>query len=452
MATTIYQNGYPTSGAPHASETTATRDARNLNARHDAIQPGEIAVGVIIGRTSEYFDFFVYALASVLVFPTIFFPFEERLTGTLYSFLIFSFAFLARPFGTVIFMAIQRRFSREAKLTLALFLLGFSTAGIAFLPTYATLGVGAILLLSLLRIGQGIALGGSWDGLPSLLALNAPQHRRGWYAMLGQLGAPFGFLLAAGLFAFLLETLSLPEFLAWGWRYPFYVAFAINVVALFARLRLVSTPEYTHLLDEQELEPTSVTELAQSQGRNVLIGALAALASYALFHIVTVFPLSWINLYSVRSISTFLMIQMAGAVLGVIGVVLSGLIADRLGRRTTLGSLAVAIAVFSALIPVMMSGGVSGQNAFILIGFFLLGLSYGQAAGAVSANFQRKYRYTGAALTSDLAWLTGAGFAPLVALGLSAHFGLGYVSLYLLSGAVGTLAALSINRALEIRN
>ncbi len=452
MATTTYSNGYPAGGAAHASESTAARDARNLNARHDTIEPGEIAVGVVIGRTSEYFDFFVYAIASVLVFPAVFFPFEERLTGTLYSFLIFSFAFIARPFGTVIFMEIQKRFSREAKLTLALFLLGFSTAGIAFLPTYSTLGAAAIVFLALLRVGQGIALGGSWDGLPSLLALNAPPERRGWYAMLGQLGAPFGFMIAAGLFAYLLHALSLPDFLEWGWRYPFYVAFAINVVALFARLRLVSTPEYTRLLDEQELEPTSVSELARSQGRNVLIGALAALASYALFHVVTVFPLSWINLYSARSISNFLVIQMAGAVLGVVGVIFSGLIADRFGRRTTLGSLAAAIAVFSALVPAMMDGGIGGQNAFILVGFFLLGLSYGQAAGAVSANFQQKYRYTGAALTSDLAWLTGAGFAPLVALGLSAHFGLGYVSLYLLSGAVGTLAALSINRALEIRN
>ncbi|GGI20730.1 MFS transporter [Oxalicibacterium faecigallinarum] len=451
MATT-YNAGlsaHPGSPGHHDSLSSQTG---NINAQGGKVEPGEIAIGVVLGRTSEYFDFFVYAIASVLVFPAVFFPFEERLTGTLYSFLIFSFAFLARPFGTVVFMEIQRRYGREAKLTLALFILGFSTAGIAFLPTYGTLGAIAILLLAMFRIGQGVALGGSWDGLPSLLAITAPPERRGWYAMLGQLGAPIGFMIAAGLFAYLVYTLSLPDFLEWGWRYPFYVAFAINVVALFARLRLVSTPEYTELLDAQELEPTSVVELSRSQGRNVLIGALAALASYAMFHVVTVFPLSWINLYSARSISNFLVIQMAGAVLGVLGVLFSGLIADRFGRRNTLGTFAAMIAVFSAFVPAMMSGGIGGQNTFILLGFFLLGLSYGQAHGAVSANFQRKYRYTGAALTSDLAWLVGAGFAPLVALGLSAHFGLGYVSLYLLSGAVGTLAALSVNRALASRN
>jgi MFS family permease len=426
--------------------------ARHINARDGQIAPGEIAIGVVIGRASEYFDFFVYAMASVLVFPSVFFPFAQRLEGTLYAFTVFAFAFIARPFGTVAFMAIQRRFSREMKLTLALLLLGASTAGIAFLPTYAHLGTAAIILLALLRIGQGIALGGSWDGLASLLALSAPQNRRGWYAMLGQLGAPVGFIAAGGLFAFLLSSLSGSDFLDWGWRYPFYVAFAINVVALFARLRLVSTSEYSRLLDERELEPTNVIEMTRSQGRNLLIGALAALASYALFHLVTVFPLSWIALYSTRSVSEFLVIQIAGAALAALGVVASGLIADRFGRRTTLGALACLIALFSGYVPALMDGGDRGQDIFILLGFTLLGLSYGQAAGAVTANFAAKYRYTGAALTSDLAWLVGAGFAPLVALGLSAHFGLSYVSLYLLSGAVCSLAALSLNRALEIQD
>jgi MFS family permease len=428
-------------------------DAQNAkSAKPDSIAPGEIAIGVVIGRASEYFDFFVYAMASVLVFPSVFFPFEQQLEGTLYAFVIFSFAFLARPFGTVLFMAIQRRLGREVKLTAALFILGISTAGIAFLPTFQHLGFYAIVLLALLRIGQGIALGGSWDGLPSLLALNAPQNRRGWYAMLGQLGAPVGFMIAGGLFAYLLSNLTTEDFLDWGWRYPFYVAFAINVVALFARLRLVSTPEYARLLDERELEPTNALEMTRSQGRNVIIGALAALASYALFHLVTVFPLSWITLYSMRSVSDFLIIQVIGAGLMALGVVASGLIADRLGRRTTLGACAVLIAVLSAFVPTLMNGGEFGQNAFILLGFILLGLSYGQAAGAVTANFPAKYRYTGAALTSDLSWLVGAGFAPLVALGLSAHFGLAYVSFYLLSGAACSLAALSLNRALEIRD
>jgi MFS family permease len=428
------------------------RAAHGGRADPSHIAPGEIAIGVVIGRASEYFDFFVFGLACVLVFPNVFFPFDTRLDGTLYSFLIFSFAFIARPFGSVLFMAIQRRFGRETKLTAALFLMGISTACIAFLPTFSHLGFAAIVLLSVLRIGQGVAMGGAWDGLPSLLALSAPEHKRGWYAMLGQLGAPFGFLLAAGLFAYLLANLATVDFLSWGWRYPFYVAFAINVVALFARLRLVSTDEYARLLDERELEPVGVVELGRTQGRNLVIGAAAALSSYALFHLVTVFPLSWISLYSQRSVSDFLLMQMGGAVLALIAVVVSGLIADRIGRRRTLGTLAMMIGAFSLVAPWLLGSGDVGQDVFILLGFVLLGLSYGQASGAVTANFPARFRYTGAALTSDLAWLVGAAFAPLVALGLSANFGLAFVGVYLFSGAAVTLAALSINRALDIRN
>lgn len=418
---------------------------------HGQIAPGELTVGVVIGRASEYFDFFVYGIASALVFPSIFFPFEQGLEATLWSFVVFSFAFVARPIGSVLFFKIQERYGREAKLTVALFLLGICTAGIAFLPGYGSIGFSSIVLLSILRFGQGIAQGGAWDGLPSLLAMHAPKKRRGWFAALGQLGAPTGFIIASGLFSYLWSQLSPEDFFEFGWRYPFYVAFAINVVALFSRLRLVSTPEYARLLDKSELEPTNVGELARSQGSTVLLGAFAALASYAMFHIITIFPLSWIKLYSTQSISEFLFVQVCGGVLGVVGIMLSGVIADKVGRRNTLGSLAAAIAAFSGFAPTLLGGGTLGQDVFILVGFLLLGLSYGQAAGAVTSNFEPRFRYMGAALTSDLSWLVGAAFAPLVALGLSAHFGLAYVSLYLLSGALVTLGALSVNKVLEIR-
>ena len=413
------------------------------------VAPGDIAVGVVVGRASEYFDFFVYGMASVLVFPAVFFPFVDRVQGTLYAFALFAVAFVVRPLGTLIGMQIQRRFGRSAKLTIALFLLGSSTAGMALLPGYNSLGAAAIGLLTLCRIGQGLALGASWDGLPSLLALNAPENRRGWYAMLCQLGAPLGFFIACSLFAYSWSQLSPEDFLSWGWRYPFFAAFAINVVALFARLRLVVTHEYERQLEAHELEPCNARELFAAQGHNVFIGAFAALASYALFHIVTVFPLSWVMLYSEHGIQEFLSIELMGAVLAAVAMPLSGLLADRIGRRRTLGTLAVLIAVFSVFAPWLLGGGAYGEDAFILIGFVLLGLSYGQAAGSVTSNFLPRFRYTGAALTADLAWLIGAAFAPLVALGLSVRFGLGAVSLYLLSGAVCTLLALRVNKALS---
>jgi MFS family permease len=375
-----------------------------------------------------------------------------KLEATLWSFVILALAFVARPIGTIASMWIQRRWDRGTKLTASLFLLGTSTCGMAFLPGYEQFGMLSIILLAICRVGQGLALGGSWDGLPSLLALNAPPDRRGWYAMLGQLGAPVGFVIAAGLFAYLNSNLSQADFLGWGWRYPFFAAFAINVVALFARLRLVLTHEYERELGEHELEPTSVIDLAQQKGRHIIIGAAAALASYALFHIVTIFPLSWILLFSDQSVNQFLMVQIGGAFLSAGAIVLSGVIADRFGRTRTLAALAAAIAMFSGFAPTLLGSGTAGQDIFVLVGFVLLGLSYGQAAGSVTANFGAKYRYTGAALTSDLAWLIGAAFAPLVALGLCAHFGLAFVGVYLLSAAVCTLTALGVNQYLKLQN
>lgn len=419
--------------------------------RQADVTPGDIAVGVVIGRSSEYFDFFVYGIASVLVFPAIVFPFEPRLEATLLSFVVFSFAFIARPIGTVLSMMVQRRWSRGVKLTVALFVLGTSTAGIAFLPDFETAGYASVVLLALFRIGQGLGLGGSWDGLPSLLALSAPRERRGWYAMLGQLGAPVGFLLATGLFAYLYSNLSQADFLAWGWRYPFFVAFALNVVALFARLRLVVSAEYSELLTTRELEPSPVLGVIRTHASSLLIGAFAALASYALFHLVTVFPLSWITLYTTQSVVAFLQMQMIGAVLAAGSMFVSGYVADRFGRRGTLAVLATLIAIFSAFAPMLLASGTGGQTTFVFLGFILLGLSYGQSSGTVTSSLLARDRYVGAALTADLAWLIGAAFAPLVALWLSSRFGIGAVTFYLLSGAGCTLAALTVSRRLEAR-
>jgi len=441
------------SAFPLPSPQTGAHGANPENSPEAAqVAPGDIAVGVVIGRASEYFDFFVYGIASVLVFPAVFFPFAGRLEGTLYAFALLALAFVVRPVGTLLGMSLQRHVGRGAKLTAALVLLGTSTVVMALLPGYASHGMAAIAALVVCRVGQGLALGASWDGLPSLLALNAPENRRGWYAMLGQLGAPIGFLVASGLFAYLWGNLASHDFLDWGWRFPFFAAFAINVVALFARLRLVVTHEYERQLDAHELEPCSVRELFAQQGHNVVIGAFAGLASYALFHLVSVFPLSWVNLYSEQEIGGFLRVEMIGAVLAAVAMPVSGWIADRMGRRSTLGALAVAIGVFSLAAPWLLGGNDAMQDLFILVGFVLLGLSYGQSAGAVASNFLPAFRYTGSALTTDLAWLIGAAFAPLVALFLSARFGLVAVSLYLLSGAVCTLLALRTNRWLSLRD
>lgn len=437
---------YPAAGFHESAASLSRADT------HEDVTPSEIAVGVIIGRSSEYFDFFVFGIACVLVFPSFLFPFMSRLDGTLMAFALLAVAFVVRPVGTAISMAIQRRWGRGTKLTIALFVLGVCTVGMAFLPGYKDAGTAAIVALLILRVGQGLALGGSWDGLPSLLAMSAPKERRGWYAMIGQLGAPLGFVLAAGLFAYLYSSLTVQEFLAWGWRYPFFVAFAVNVVALFARLRLVVGQSYSELLKERELQPVPVSRVMRDEGSNVLLGAFAALASFALFHLVTVFPLSWITLYSEQPVTQILGVQIVGAFLAAGAIMVSGWLSDHLGRRKLLGGMAVLIGVFSFMAPVLLNTGEVGSTMFLLLGFVLLGLSYGQASGTVTANFSPQYRYTGAALSADLAWIIGAAFAPLVALYLSSQFGLLAVTVYLLSGVACTLGALNLNRRMERRD
>lgn len=429
-----------------STSTPLERDAREVHTDDHQIRPGEIAIGVIIGRTSEFFDFFVYALASVLVFPSVVFPYVDPVTATLYSFAIFSVAFIARPFGTLLFMSIDRNYGRGVKLTIALFLLGGSTMAIALLPSHASIGTLSAVLLAAFRFGQGVALGGAWDGLPSLLALNAPRGKRGWYSMIPQLGAPLGLLVAAALFAYFLSVLSREDFLSWGWRYPFFVALAINVVALFARLRLVATPEFGRLFENRELQPSPAFATLFKEWRTIALGSLAPLASFALFHIVTVFPLSWVTLMANESPARFLTIEMAGAVAGVIAMLASGVLADRYGRRPLMAVSAILIAAYSGFAPQLLNAGPVGEAAYMITGFLLLGLAFGQASGLVNDRFAPEHRYTGAAIVANSAWLVGAGFAPLVALFVSHQFGLWAVGLYLLSGAVASIAALVINR------
>lgn len=422
------------------------------DAESDHASPGEIAVGVVIGRSAEFFDFFAYAIASVLVFPRTLFPFLPPVEAMLWSFVIFALGFVSRPFGTMIFSAIDLRWGRGVKLSLALFLLGCATAGIAFTPDYSLAGVYAILILAIMRVAQGIAFGGAWDGLASLLAMNAPENERGWYAMIPQLGAPIGLFVASALYVYLINTLPDADFIQWGWRYPFFVAFAINVVALFARLRIVVTPAYAAQFESMELQPRRVRETIAHEGVNILIGAFTPLATFALFHMVTVFPLSWIYLTAGEDVRGFLGIEIGTAVLGIGAVIASGSLADRIGRRRLLIACAVAIAIFALLAPVLLDGGQIGEFVYMVVGFSLLGLSFGQSSGAVASRFTRRYRYTASALTSDLAWMFGAGFAPLVALFLATHFGLFSSGFYLLSGAICTIVALLLSHRLDLRN
>ncbi|WP_218142518.1 MFS transporter [Tranquillimonas rosea] len=425
---------------------TAHDDATlHLDADHEGeVSPADVAVGVVIGRTSEFFDFFVFAVASVLVFPARVFPYADPAVGTMFCFAIFALAFVARPFGTVLFNHVDRRHGKNARLTTALFMLGTATVLLGFLPKYETIGHWSAAILIGLRLLQGLAIGGSWDGLASLLALDAPDNRKSYYTMVPQIGAATGFLVATGLFAYFLAVLSPEDFYDWGWRYPFFVAFAINVVALFARLRLVVTPEYARLFRARELQPEPILQTVRAEAPTIVLGTFIPLSTFALFHMMTVFPLSWIFLYTDEEPWRFLTIASVASAFFLAGIVASGWLTDRFGRMNLLKICALLTGAFSGFAPQFLDGGLLGEIFFTFSGFALLGVCFGQSSGVVADRFSKHFRYTGSAITSDMAWLFGAGFAPLAALLLSSYFGLIAAGAYLLSGAICTLIALSV--------
>ncbi|WP_170334655.1 MFS transporter [Ruegeria arenilitoris] len=397
----------------------------------------EVITTVVMARVTDFFGFFVYAIASALVFPQLFFPMLDPLSGTLASFAIFSLAFLARPVASLLGRTLQYKIGRVGKVSLALLLLGTSTVAIGLLPGYEKIGWLAPVLLAVLRILQGLGLGGAWDGLTLQLQSAAPKNRKGLYAMVPQLGGPIGFVVAASIFFVLNGFLTEEEFIKWGWRFAFFAVMAVNVVSLYARVRLLNAdlgvePEVT--------ESAPLKELVQNEGRTILLSAFLPLASYALFHMVTVFPLAFAAIYERFEITEVLTVQLIGGTLAILTVIASGILADMYNRRTVIKISTVLIVLLSLLIGTLAHY----PYAYILFGFLVLGLSYGQASAIVPKRFPKKYRYSGSAMATNLSWIFGAAFAPLVGIGLTAVFGLWAAGLYLLSGALVTFGALSL--------
>lgn len=404
------------------------------------LHPDQIIAVVIMSRLSEYFGLFTFAVASALVFPKVFFPNYEPATGMLISFGVFSLMFIARPFARLIFRRLDARIGRPAKITVGMFVLGGATIVIGFLPGYSEIGIVAPILLCLARILQGIGVGGVWDGLPIIMMMEAPENRRGWYAMIPQLGAPVAFLIVASIFFVLTNFLTETEFTTWGWRFPFFVALALHVVALFARLRFIDTPEYRYAAHSQQLKGSPVLEVIKHHWVQILLGAYLPLAAYALLQMVAIFPLGYTAVFAQISIPEVLLLQMGGAFIAVFTCILSGPLADRFGRRRLLMAVAVAIGLLSLGIVEMFDI----LWLYVLIGFTLLGLSFGQSGGTLPHRFRPEYRFTAVSLTQDIAWLFGAAFAPIVSLGLTLWLGIEWAGYYLLSGAVASLIALMI--------
>src|ERR1700746_2152308 len=255
--------------------------------------PAQVLLASLIGTTIEFFDFYIYATAAVLVFPKLFFPASDPASARLASLATFAIAFIARPIGSALFGHFGDRVGRKTTLVAALLTMGLSTVAIGALPTYGTIGIAAPLLLALFRFGQGLGLGGEWGGAVLLAVENAPPGKRAWYGMFPQLGAPLGFLLSGGTFLVLSRELSNNQFFTFGWRIPFLASAALVLVGLYVRLTISETPVFRDALSRRERVKVPMLTVFREHPRTVVVGTLVALATFVLFYLMTVFALSW---------------------------------------------------------------------------------------------------------------------------------------------------------------
>jgi metabolite-proton symporter len=405
--------------------------------------PATVLFASLIGTTIEFFDFYIYATAAVLVFPKLFFPASDAAAATLQSLATFAIAFFARPVGSAVFGHFGDRIGRKATLVAALLTMGLSTVVIGALPTYATIGTLAPALLALCRFGQGLGLGGEWGGAVLLATENAPPGKRAWYGMFPQLGAPIGFFLSGGIFLLLSQTLSDAEFFSYGWRIPFLASSLLVIVGLYIRLKIHETPDFQKVLDKNERVKVPVVTVWRDHRRVLVLGTLIAMATFVLFYLMTVFALSWGTTALKFSRKDFLIQQLFAVVFFGLTIPVAALWADRYGRRTTLIWVSAAIAVFGlAMAPMFGSGSSVQVTIFLSLGLGLMGMTYGPLGTILSELFPAEVRYTGASLTFNLAGILGASLAPYAATWLATNYGLQYVGYYLSGAAVISLVAL----------
>lgn len=404
--------------------------------------PRRVLFASMIGTTIEFFDFYIYATAAVLVFPKLFFPAGDPASAVLQSLATFAIAFFARPIGSALFGHFGDRIGRKATLVAALLTMGLSTVAIGLLPTYAQIGTLAPLLLALCRFGQGLGLGGEWGGAVLLATENAPPGKRAWYGMFPQLGAPLGFICSGGAFLLLSETLSDAQFFAYGWRIPFLASSLLVFMGLYVRLRIQETPAFQKAIEQQERVRMPMLTVLREHPKTLLLGTFIAVATFVLFYLMTVFTLSWGTTALGYPRQQFLMIQLFGILFFAATIPWSAKLADRHGRRRTLLWVSAAIAAFGLLLAPLFSGGLTGVMATLAIGLALMGLTYGPLGTILSELFPTAVRYTGASLTFNLAGIVGASLAPYIATYLAKTYGLQYVGYYLSAAAMLTFAAL----------
>jgi metabolite-proton symporter len=416
---------------------------QDITSRQVAQPVHRILLASLIGTTIEFFDFYIYATAAVLVFPTLFFPKQDPATATLQSFATFSLAFFARPIGSALFGHFGDRIGRKATLVTALLTMGISTVLIGLLPTYASIGVMAAVLLALCRCGQGLGLGGEWGGAVLLATENAPPGKESWYGSFPQLGAPLGFVCATGVFLLISTYFVNGELLTWAWRLPFLASAALVLVGLYIRLQLVETPAFRRSIEQGERVRVPFLVVVTRYPKELLLGVLGTTTTFLIFYLMTVFALNWATTALKFPRKDYLVMQMIGVLFFGLTIPFSALIADRIGGRKMLILVTLALMAFGfAFEPLFGAHDTVKVFIFLAIGFSLTGFTYGPLGSALAALFPTPVRYTGTSLTFNFAGILGASLAPLIATHLSTTYGLKFVGYYLSAAGVVTLVAL----------
>ena len=407
------------------------------------MSPARVLFASLIGTTIEFFDFYIYGTAAVLVFPRLFFPSADPASDTLKSLATFALAFFARPVGSAVFGHFGDRVGRKATLVAALLTMGMSTVLIGLLPTYAAAGVVAPVLLALCRFGQGFGLGGEWGGAVLLATENAPPGRHAWYGMFPQLGAPLGFLCSSGIFLLLTQWLTEAQFFAYGWRMPFLASALLVVVGLYVRLRLTETPAFRRAMENNERVRLPMLTVCTVYRRALVRGTFAATATFVLFYLMTVFALSWGTDVLGYARKDFLLLQMVGVLFFAVMIPISAVAADRRGSRPVLMMATAAIGAFGLVFaPLFGSGRTLEVFTFMALGLALMGFTYGPLGTALAHSFPTAVRYTGASLAFNLAGIVGGSLAPYIATWLAKNYGLSCVGYYLSAAAALTFMAL----------
>jgi metabolite-proton symporter len=407
--------------------------------------PRQVLFASLVGTTVEFFDFYIYATAAVLVFPRLFFPASDPASSVLASLATFAIAFIARPIGSAFFGHFGDRIGRKKTLVLALSTMGLSTFIIGVLPAYRTIGVAAPLLLALCRFGQGIGLGGEWGGAVLLAVENAPPAKRALYGMFPQLGAPLGFLLSGGTFLALSRWLTDKQFFAFGWRLPFLASATLVLLGLYVRLSITETPVFQASLRHSQRLGLPIFAVVRRHARKLIAGILVCLATFVLFYLMTVFALSWGTTALHYDRGTFLILQLVGILFFAVTIPISAVLAER-GRRPVMFGVTALIALFGLVLAPLFASGPGGALIMMIVGLSLMGVTYGPLGTIVSELFPTAVRYTGSSLAFSMAGILGASLAPYIATWLAKTHGLQYVGYYLTASAVLTFAGLLMIR------